>query len=202
MSNGTSGDANCCDFDHAQRKFDSVSVAEDVSRAAYRSLPADPIPGLGAARHAAEAARTERADARSGGSGQGQGVYRRQSGERKPQTWAEVYAREIVLLDRLPATRELKLQAIRLGDFGIAAIPCEVYGRTGLKIKQSSPLKPTMNISLANGCEGYLPPPDQFPLGGYTTWRARTSCLEMQAEPKIVATVLDLLTQVAAKREL
>jgi neutral ceramidase len=118
-------------------------------------------------------------------------------GERKPRTWAEVYAREIVLLDRMPATRDLKLQAIRVGDFGIAAIPCEVYGRTGLKIKQSSPLKPTMNISLANGCEGYLPPPDQFPLGGYTTWRARTSCLEVQAEPKITTAVLELLTQLA-----
>jgi neutral ceramidase len=117
--------------------------------------------------------------------------------ERKPRTWAEVYAREIVLLDGLPPTRELKLQAIRMGDFGIAAIPCEVYGRTGLKIKQSSPLKPTMNISLANGCEGYLPPPDQFPLGGYTTWRARTSCLEVEAEPKIVTAVLDVLAKVA-----
>ncbi len=64
-----------------------------------------------------------------------------------------------------------------------------------------------MNISLANGCEGYLPPPDQFPLGGgtpnakdrvwepYTTWRARTSCLEVQAEPKITAAVLGLLSR-------
>ncbi len=37
MSNGTSGDANCCDFDHARREFDAVSVAEDVSRAAYEA---------------------------------------------------------------------------------------------------------------------------------------------------------------------
>ncbi|MCL5283069.1 MAG: hypothetical protein M1376_24570 [Planctomycetes bacterium] len=106
-------------------------------------------------------------------------------------------ARETVLLDQLPPTRELKLQAIRIGDFGIAAIPCEVYGRTGLKIKQDSPLKPTMNISLANGGEGYLPPPDQFPLGGYTTWRARTSCLEVEAEPKIANAVLELLSALA-----
>jgi neutral ceramidase len=199
MSNGTSGDANCCDFDHARREFDSVSVAEDVSRAAYEAyrkiqyhnwVPLVMQQGL-LELNVRMPRPEEVAKAKE--------YIAANLGERKPRTWAEVYARETVLLDRLPSTRELKVQAIRLGDFGIAAIPCEVYGRTGLQIKRSSPLKPTMNISLANGCEGYLPPPDQFPLGGYTTWRARTSCLEVQAEPKIVAAALDLLTRVAAK---
>jgi hypothetical protein len=50
-----------------------------------------------------------------------------------------------------------------------------------------------MVIGLANGYHGYLPPPDQFPLGGYTTWRARTSYLETEAEPKITATLTRLL---------
>ncbi len=197
MSNGTSGDANCCDFDHAQRRFDHVSVADDVSRAAceaYRQIQYhDWVPltmqqtllNLNVRRPRPE----EVAKAKE--------YIAANLGERKPRTWAEVYARETLLLNQLPPTRELKLQAIRMGDFGIAAIPCEVYGRTGLKIKQSSPLKPTMNISLANGCEGYLPPPDQFPLGGYTTWRARTSCLEVEAEPKITSAVLELLKNVA-----
>ena len=54
-----------------------------------------------------------------------------------------------------------------------------------------------MNIELANGSEGYIPPPEQHALGGYTTWPARTAALEVQAEPKIVATVLGLLEQVA-----
>ena len=58
-------------------------------------------------------------------------------------------------------------------------------------------LQPTMNIELANGGEGYIPPPDQFPLGGYTTWRARSSCLEVEAEPKITAALLELLAEVA-----
>jgi hypothetical protein len=75
----------------------------------------------------------------------------------------------------------------------VAATPNEVYGSTGLRIKAESPLKPTFNVSLANGCAGYLPPPDQHKLGGYTTWRARSSCLEEEAEPKIVAKVLELL---------
>ena len=111
-----------------------------------------------------------------------------------------VYARETVLLDQMPPTRELKLQAIRIGGLGVAAIPNEVYGVTGLKIKRSSPLKPTFTVSLANGYFGYIPPPEQFPLGGYTTWRARSSCLEVDAEPKITAAVLGLLERVARRR--
>ncbi|MCP4816041.1 MAG: hypothetical protein GY888_26285, partial [Planctomycetaceae bacterium] len=63
-----------------------------------------------------------------------------------------------------------------------------------------SPLKQTFTIELANGCEGYIPPPDQHALGGYTTWRARTSCLEVNAEPKIREAVLGLLKQVDKQR--
>jgi hypothetical protein len=74
-----------------------------------------------------------------------------------------------------------------------------VFAITGLKLKGQSPFETTMNLSLANGSEGYIPPPEQHALGGYTTWPARTAGLEVQAEPKIVATVLGLLEQVAGK---
>src|SRR5262249_2844353 len=74
----------------------------------------------------------------------------------------------------------------------------EVYAITGLKLKAQSPFELTMNIELANGSEGYIPPPEQHTLGGYTTWPARTAGLEFQAEPKIFAAELTLLEQVAA----
>ena len=115
-----------------------------------------------------------------------------------PKNLPEVYAKEAIYLHDDP-DRELKLQAIRIGDLGIAAIPNEVYALTGLKIKAQSPLPVTMNIELANGSEGYIPPPEQHALGGYTTWPARTAGLEVQAEPKIVATVLDLLERAAGR---
>lgn len=95
--------------------------------------------------------------------------------------------------------RELKLQALRIGDLGITAIPNEVFAITGLKLKQQSPLPATFNIELANGAEGYIPPPEQHKLGGYTTWPARTAGLEVDAEPKIVDTLLQLLEEVAGK---
>jgi neutral ceramidase len=103
-----------------------------------------------------------------------------------------------VLLNDWPDTHELRLQALRVGDFGIAAAPCEMYGVTGLEIKEASPLKLTMVVGLANGYSGYLPPPDQFQYGGYTTWRARTSMLEHQAEPKIRKELNRLLGKAAA----
>ena len=121
-------------------------------------------------------------------------------GDRKPRLLPEIYARETIFHSEMPPTRELKLQAIRIGDQGIAAIPNEVFAVTGLTIKKRSPFKSTFTIELANGCEGYIPPPDQHALGGYETWRARTSCLEETAEVKIVSTILDLLESVSKVR--
>ncbi len=76
-------------------------------------------------------------------------------GDRLPRGWSEVYAFEAIDLHNNP-TAELKLQAIRIGDLGITALPDEVYGITGLKLKGRSPLQPTFNIELANGAEGYI----------------------------------------------
>jgi len=110
---------------------------------------------------------------------------------------AAIYARESELLAKYPDTVPVKLQALRIGDIGIAAIPCEVFTEIGLEIKRSSPLKDTFTIELANGYNGYLPTPAQHALGGYETWRARSSYLEVEAATKIVAAVKELLTGVA-----
>lgn len=112
-------------------------------------------------------------------------------------TRPEIYAREAIHLAGYPATVSLKLQALRIGELGIAAIPCEVFAETGLAIKQSSPLEPTFVIELANGYNGYLPTPQQHQWGGYETWPARSSCLEVEAETKIRAEVLSLLDKMA-----
>lgn len=110
---------------------------------------------------------------------------------------AAVYARETVLMAKYPDTVPVTVQALRVGDTGIVAIPCEVFTEIGLGIKKASPLKNTFTIELANGYNGYLPTPAQHALGGYETWRARSSYLEVEASPKIVAVVEDLLAKVA-----
>jgi hypothetical protein len=117
---------------------------------------------------------------------------------RDPKSLPELYALEQILIAREPG-RELKLQAIRVGDLGIATMPNEVYGITGLKVKARSPLRPAFVIELANGADGYIPPPEQHALGGYTTWAARTAGLEVEAEPRILEAVLRLLEEVSGR---
>lgn len=119
-------------------------------------------------------------------------------GDEPPRNQPEVYAQQAAWIDQHPV-EELVLQAMRIGELGITAIPCEVYGITGLKLKRQSPLATTFNMELANGAAGYIPPPEQHLLGGYTTWPARTAGLEESAEPQIVDTVLELLETVAQR---
>ena len=78
----------------------------------------------------------------------------------------------------------------------IATTPNETYALTGLKIKAHSPLEQTMVFDLANGGDGYIPPPEQHRLGGYNTWPARSAGLEVQAEPKIAEAAIQLLERV------
>jgi len=117
---------------------------------------------------------------------------------RPPKSQPEVYAREQLWLKENP-TRAVTLQALRVGDLGIAIWPCEVFALSGLKIKAQSPLQPTMNIELANGEEGYIPPPELHPLGGYNTWACRTAGLVTDAEPQIVEALLHLLEKVSSQ---
>jgi neutral ceramidase len=108
----------------------------------------------------------------------------------------EVYARESLKLLEYPDTVKLNLQAIRIGKIAVTAIPCETFTEIGLELKAKSPIKPLFTISLANGYSGYLPTPTQHDLGGYETWRARSSYLEKEASTKIISTLMELLEKV------
>ena len=105
----------------------------------------------------------------------------------------EIYARETLLLKDYPSEVDILLQVFRIGDLAIAAVPAEVFVEIGLELKEKSPFKPTFTIELANGYNGYLPTPAQHKLGGYETWRARSSYLEEHASDKILATLFNLL---------
>ena len=182
LSNGTSGDANCCDFIRPRREFDRFTVGRDVAQAAFEAYKTiayyDWVPlVMQEARLTLKVRKPTAAEVKEAEPI----VDKLPNG--KPRTWPEIYARETVLMADWPDTREIKLQAIRIGKLGITAIPNEVFGSTGLHLKAQSPLQPTFNVSLANGYAGYLPPPDQHKLGGYTTWRARSSCLEEGLAP-------------------
>lgn len=197
MSQGTSGDLHWMDYSQPAPKHNMETIAEGLSQTAIRAYRgirhSDSIPLTMVERRLTLAVRQpdrQRLDA-------ARAVVAQMKG-RKPKDKTEVYAREQVFLAERPQ-RELRLQVIRIGDLGITAMPCEAFGLTGLKIKTQSPLRPTFNITLANGEEGYIPPPAQHLLGGYTTWPARTAQLEVEAEPKIVETLLSMLEQAAGR---
>jgi hypothetical protein len=198
MTNGTSGDANCIDFTRPPRKFDYHTVAEDVARAAMRAHEKiehrEEVP-LGTVQNILELGvripESEEVEI-------AKAYLAEHVPDGLPKTMEQVYANETVVLSEMPKTRRLKMQTLRVGDLGITGLPNEVYGCTGLAIKRESPLPCTFSISMANGWFGYIPPADQFPLGGYTTWRARSSCLEVKAESRIRKEALSQLRELAS----
>ncbi|MDR0335871.1 MAG: hypothetical protein LBI18_02160, partial [Planctomycetaceae bacterium] len=192
MSNGTSGDANCIDFLNPNRKFDYQSVGRETAEAAMAVWSNieyfDYVP----------LAMTEKRITLSNRLPTSEEIQAAKDHlatlpEGKLKTIADIYARNTTLMVDHPKTSEIPIQAMRIGELGVTALPGEIYGITGLEIKARSPFQPTINIGLANGYFGYIPPPEQHALGGYNTWRNQTTCLEVDAETKIKNTVIELL---------
>src|SRR5690606_1775443 len=86
------------------------------------------------------------------------------------------------------------IQAFRIGELNVAAIPFEVFTETGLEIKEKSPGERTFTISLANGWGGYLPTPEQHEVGGYETWFS-VNKVEKNASRTIVGELLSLFSK-------
>jgi len=110
-----------------------------------------------------------------------------------------IYARETLQLREYPDTMPIRLHSIRLGDLCINTTPCETFVEIGLELKESSPFETTFIIELANGYNGYLPTPQQHEWGGYETWRAKSSYLEVDASTKIVAAFEEMMTELKKK---
>ena len=106
---------------------------------------------------------------------------------------AESYARKTMsMLDGGQTT--VPLQVIRLGDTALCAIPFETLVEIGLELKQRSPFANTIVVGIANGYNGYLPPPNQHKLGGYETWLG-TSRVQEDASVLIIDQLLQMLAE-------
>jgi hypothetical protein len=103
-----------------------------------------------------------------------------------------IYAERARTLAAGPSEVTVLVQAFRIGDLGIAAIPFEVFTEIGLEIKERSPFADTFTISLANGSYGYLPTPAQHKLGGYETWLG-TNKVQLDASERITEALLGML---------
>ena len=95
-----------------------------------------------------------------------------------------------------PRTEKVIIQAIRIGDQAIVSMPFEVLVEIGLEIKHKSPFPHTFLIELANGGYGYLPPPNQYELGGYETWLG-TSRFLPNASTLLTRNLLEMLKELS-----
>jgi hypothetical protein len=197
MSQGTAGDLHWMDYSQPERRdYTRRQYAQELGDIAINALEdidyrsdidlAMAETRLSLHRRLPSKSRLEWAEA----------TEKTRNGQR-PRNLQEVYAEQALWIRDNPSA-ELVLQALRIGELGVAAIPNEVFAVTGLKLKAQSPIQPLMNLELANGAEGYIPPPEQHYLGGYTTWPARTAGLETEAEPKIVDALLGLMEKISS----
>jgi hypothetical protein len=202
LSNGTSGNINNINFREPAAKTKpgerSRLVAEAVATAGLKGLEraeyrSDPTISVANRRIRLPVRKPTAAELK-----RAEGLLEQAKG-RELKGSEEVYARETTLIAKYPDTVEVQLQVIRVGDLAIAAIPCEVFAEIGLAMKKRSPFKPTCVVSLANGYNGYLPTPEQHALGGYETWRARSSYLGVKSSVEIEKVIGDLLTALARK---
>lgn len=204
MSNGASGDINNINFFESAMRQEPMEqirlVAADVARSAkvaYDRIEYDAAPTievlereieLGVRKPSAEDVEFAK-------------KVLSQAGERPYRDMKSIYANETLHMAEYPETVQAKLQAIRIGGLAIVTTPCETFVATGLAIKEQSPFKPTFTIELANGYNGYLPTAEQHALGGYETWRAKSSYLAVDSEAKIRKTLLEMLDELAANAE-
>ncbi|QDV37492.1 hypothetical protein [Tautonia plasticadhaerens] len=204
LSNGTSGDINNIDFrspGEPKEPYEKIrEVAEEVAQAVHRAHQSiefrDRVPLGAEAEELTLAARVPTA---------AQLAYAREVLDRPEDAEAyhpreRTYAERILRAEDGPGEVTILLQAIRIGEVGIAAIPFEVFVETGLEIKDRSPFERTFTIELANGSYGYLPTPRHHDLGGYETWLG-TNRVEFQASEKIRDVILDLFGRLDSTAE-
>jgi hypothetical protein len=203
LSNGTSGNINNINFrgDAVSRKWKPyekmTAVANQVAAEVFKTLQT--LPYQNWVPIAIEQTEVPLAFRKPGDADVkwANSVLSRPEGASDTHAREAIYARRTLDMRNLPDQVPVLLQAIRIGNVGIAAIPAEVFVEIGLEIRKRSPFGQTFTISLANGSYGYLPTPEQHKLGGYETWRG-TSRLDVNASTKMVDALAGMLNKLHA----
>ncbi len=103
------------------------------------------------------------------------------------RVWA---LRALEIVDRKQPTISARVQAIRVGEVALVAVPCELFYELGADIKRESPFPHTVVIELANDSIGYVPRREDYANGGYEVVNSR---LAPGGGEQIVETALGLL---------
>lgn len=87
--------------------------------------------------------------------------------------FASVYhCNAIVRRKELPATMDMELNAIAIGDFALITAPYEMFSTQGIKIKAESPYKYTFILTNAGENRGYIPSQLMYEKGCYESHTA------------------------------
>lgn len=117
-------------------------------------------------------------------------------GQPIPRSIVDIYAMECQRLAKLPARMSAQVQAFRLGNAAIVALPGEVFVESGLGIKSRAAASPVFVVSLANGYIGYICTDRALTEeGGYETWAANSSLGGVGTAPAMETVAGDLLAQ-------
>jgi hypothetical protein len=112
--------------------------------------------------------------------------------ERLPRLAQHYASAAISAANRPEETVDVIVQAIRVGDAVLCAVPFETFAETGLELKQKSPFGRTIVVGIANGRHGYLPTPRQHELGGYETWLG-TNQVQKDASEIVVRNLVEMM---------
>ena len=200
MTNGTSGDINNIDFTakppprkrYEQMTFVAGDLAAKVVEAEKKLTYHDTVPLASARAELTLKTRKPTAELLAWARDV---LTRAKNKDYTPRhRHEETYARRAIALSKAPEEIAIPLQAVRVGEVGIVAIPFETFAEIGLEIKRRTPLGKSFTISFGNGSYGYLPTPAQHALGGYETWLG-TNRVERQASRKITDQLLRMLAE-------
>jgi neutral ceramidase len=85
-----------------------------------------------------------------------------------PFGFNELYAPAVIVLARTKdREHRAEIGALRLGSFGLATMPGEIFVELGREVEEGSPFRPTRTIGLTNGAMGYIPTRRAYDEGGY-----------------------------------
>jgi hypothetical protein len=198
LSNGTSGNINNIDFRGGQKRLPSYErmqlVANQVAAEVFKGVQAIEYYEAAPVRIVQRELMLETRRPTEKLMAWAREVLSRPENALARHPRERVYAERTQRMATLPARIEIPLQALRIGEFAIVTIPFEVFVEMGLELKEKSPFKDAIVVSLANGSYGYLPTVAHHELGGYETWLG-TNQVEIKAAPKIVDTLLQMLAQ-------
>ena len=136
--------------------------------------------------------RLERAESRLSALGSGADPWKKHQAGARVRRFGDLLAQWTAAADSSPL--QIEVQALRIGELAIVAMPCEPFAEIGVAVRESSPFAFTMFCGYSDGTGGdYVPTADEYQHGGYEVERspydAGAADRVVEAAKKLLATL-------------